>query len=54
MASECGSSIISDALTLLYDHEPYETFKEKVLGLMLQLYPQNIPSDIAVEKLEGR
>lgn len=47
------SSIVSETSTLEYTQEPFETFKNKVLALMLQLYPSYAEENFEMERKTG-
>lgn len=48
-----ASSVASETSTLEYSQEPYETFKDKCLELMLQAFNDRAAKDIKVEQMKG-
>ncbi|KAF2109364.1 hypothetical protein BDV96DRAFT_502540 [Lophiotrema nucula] len=47
---ECDAQTESETSTVEYEHEPYETFKDKARQLIVGLFPHSI---IEVERLQG-
>ncbi|KAI0594490.1 hypothetical protein F4775DRAFT_606223 [Biscogniauxia sp. FL1348] len=53
-SSEDIESVYSDTSTLIYGHEPFSTFQERVLDLACKIiWPGANPKEITVDRLEG-
>lgn len=51
--SNAGSTQVSETSTQAYEQEPFESFKDKVAQLALQLFPDHSKDNITIERLEG-
>ena len=53
MASDCSSSVYSDSSSLVYDHEPFESFQAKVLDFAVTILNGIDTNDIEVTRMKG-
>jgi aminoglycoside phosphotransferase (APT) family kinase protein len=53
MGSDCSSSVYSDSSSLVYDHEPFESFQAKVLNLAITILEGVDTNDIEVTRMKG-
>ncbi|KAF2252863.1 hypothetical protein BU26DRAFT_404320, partial [Trematosphaeria pertusa] len=47
------SDTVSETSTLEYEQEAFETFKYKVMALLLEIYPSRKAEDIVIERMKG-
>ncbi|KAF1996303.1 hypothetical protein P154DRAFT_414104, partial [Amniculicola lignicola CBS 123094] len=52
-ASDAGSEAVSETSTLEHDQEPYSTFSQKVLLLLMELFPGHDTKCFKLERMKG-